>query len=174
MESSSKDKDVTMELNVENEKAPIEEKDQEPEEETILKEEEKKSKASLNEVTTEATEEELTTEEKETEPPPQPEVDEEIIEERFFTIPLGKAWIAPLKKRTPRAIKIIRSFIERHMKLKTQEIIEEEGETRRLVISNEVNNRVWKRSIEKPPRRVRVRAVRYKNGAITVFLAEGD
>ncbi|MGD8564937.1 MAG: 50S ribosomal protein L31e [Candidatus Bathyarchaeota archaeon] len=172
MKSSNEDEDATMELNVEDEKAPTEEKDQEPEKETIFKEEEEKSTASINEVPTE--EGELTTEEKETEPPPQPEVDEEIIEERFFTIPLGKARIAPLKKRTPRAIKIIRSFIEKHMKLKTQTIIEEEGETRRLVISNEVNNRVWKRSIEKPPRRVRVRAVRYKNGAITVFLAEGD
>ena len=172
MDGSSEGKDMTMELNVEDEKAPIEEKDQEPEEATISEEEEEKSEASLNEVVTD--EGELSTEEKETEPPSQPEVDEEIIEERFFTIPLSKAWIAPLKKRTPRAIKIIRNFIERHMKLKTHEIIEDEEETRRLVISNEVNNRVWRRSIEKPPRRVRVRAVRYKNGNITVFLAEGD
>lgn len=99
--------------------------------------------------------------------------EEEIIEERIYTIPLSKAWIAPPNKRAPRAIRIIKSFVTRHMKLKTLE--EEEGEEhKKLVISSEVNEKIWRRGIEKPPRKIRVRAAKDKEGNITVYLAEGD
>jgi ribosomal protein L31E len=37
-----------------------------------------------------------------------------------------------------------------------------------------VNERIWRRGIEKPPRRVRIRAAKDKEGNVTVFLAEGD
>jgi large subunit ribosomal protein L31e len=100
------------------------------------------------------------------------ELEEEIVEERFYTIPLRKAWISQRKKRAPRAMRIIRSFVEKHMKIRTEVEGEEEAEV--LVISNEVNERIWSRGIEKPPRRIRVRAVKDKEGIITVHLAEGD
>jgi large subunit ribosomal protein L31e len=70
---------------------------------------------------------------------------------------------------------MVRSFIERHMKIeagtKGGEGEEEEG---RLVISNEVNEKLWSRGIEKPPRNIRVRAVKDKEGVVTLYLAEGD
>ncbi len=98
---------------------------------------------------------------------------EEVVEERFYTIPLGKAWIAPSKKRVPRAIRIIKEFMKRHMKLRKEaEFMEEED--RRLTISNEVNERIWSRGIKKPPRKVRVRATRDREGNVHVYLAEGD
>lgn len=99
--------------------------------------------------------------------------EEDIVEERFYTIPLGKAWIAPSKKRAPRAIRIIRDFIKRHMKLETVED-SEEAEAKRIIISNEVNERIWGRGIEKPPRKIRVKAVKDREGNVTVYLAEGD
>ncbi len=99
--------------------------------------------------------------------------EEEIVEERIYTIPLRRAWIAPRKKRTPRAMRIIRSFVQRHMKVET-EVKGEEEEEGRLVISNEVNERLWDRGIEKPPRNIRVRAVKDKEGVVTLYLAEGD
>ena len=102
------------------------------------------------------------------------EVEEEIVEERFYTIPLGKAWLAPLNKRAPRAIRIIRDFVKRHMKLEARKEGEEEIEPKRLIISNEVNEKIWCRGIEKPPRKIRVRAARDKDGNVTVYLAEGD
>ncbi len=100
---------------------------------------------------------------------------EEIVEERFYTIPLGKAWIAPPNKRAPKAIRIIRDFIRRHMKLEAKTEGEEEGtEPKRVIISNEVNEKIWSRGIEKPPRKIRVRAAKDKDGNVTVYLAEGD
>ena len=102
--------------------------------------------------------------------------EEEIVEERTYTIPLGKAWIRPPNKRAARAMRIIRSFITRHMKLEARR--EGEGEEvtepKKLVISNEVNERVWRRGIEKPPRKIRVRAAKDKEGNVTLYLAEQD
>ena len=100
------------------------------------------------------------------------ELEEEIVEEKFYTIPLGKAWISPRKKRAPKAMRIIRRFIEKHMKIRTEAEGEEEAEF--LVVSNEVNEKIWSRGIEKPPRKIKVRAAKDKKGVITVHLAEGD
>lgn len=90
------------------------------------------------------------------------EVEEEIVEERIYTIPLSRAWISPRKKRAPKAIRMVRSFIQRHMKPEA------------IVVSNDVNERLWRRGIEKPPRRIRVRASKDKDGKVTLRLAEGD
>jgi large subunit ribosomal protein L31e len=100
------------------------------------------------------------------------ELEEEIVEEKFYTIPLRRAWISQRKKRAPRAMRIIRGFVEKHMKIRSEAVGEEEAEF--LVISNEVNEKVWSRGIEKPPRKIRVRAAKDKEGVITVHLAEGD
>jgi len=100
------------------------------------------------------------------------ELEEEIVEENFYTIPLRRAWISPRKKRAPKAMRIIKGFVRKHMKLRTEVEGEEEAEI--LVISNEVNEKIWSRGIEKPPRKIRVRAVKDKEGVITVHLAEGD
>jgi large subunit ribosomal protein L31e len=103
------------------------------------------------------------------------EEEEEFAEERVYTIPLGKAWVRPPKKRAPRAMQMIRDFVTKHMKLEMRVDAEEErGELPKLVISNDVNEKVWSRSIEKPPRKIRVRAAKDKEGNVTVFLAEGE
>jgi len=99
------------------------------------------------------------------------ELEEEIVEEKFYTIPLRKAWISQRKKRAPKAMRIIKTFVKKHMKIRTESEGEEEAEL--LVISNEVNEKIWNRGIEKPPRKIRVRAVKNKEGVITVHLA-GD
>jgi large subunit ribosomal protein L31e len=85
-----------------------------------------------------------------------------IVEERIYTIPLGRAWISSRNKRTPRAVRIVRGFIQRHMKPEN------------LLLSNEVNERIWRRGIQKPPRRIRVRAAKDEEGTVTLYLAEGD
>ena len=100
--------------------------------------------------------------------------EEEIVEERIYTIPLRRVWISPRKKRAPRAVHVVKSFVQRHMKVETAKAGEEEEEEARLIISNEVNEKLWSRGIEKPPRTIRVRAVKDKEGTVTVYLAEGD
>lgn len=89
-------------------------------------------------------------------------VEEGVVEERIYTIPLSKAWISPRKKRAPRAMRILRSFIMRHMKPDS------------ISISGEVNQQIWRRGIEKPPRKIRIRAAKDQDGKVSVYLAEAD
>ncbi len=101
--------------------------------------------------------------------------EEEIVEERTYVIPLGRVLVRPPKKRAPRAIQLIREFITKHMKLEMRmEEEEEEGELPKLTISQEINEKIWDRGIEKPPRKIRVRAAKDKDGNVTVYLAEGE
>jgi len=156
-EEAKKTEEVTEVEEHEEEKAPAEESEavEEPEEiEEIAEEEE----------TIEEVEEEAKEEAEEKKP--------EIVDERIFTIPLSRAWITPRRKRAPRAVRILRSFVERHMKVGAR--TEGEEEAGRLVISNEVNQKIWSRGIQKPPRSIRVRAAKDVEGTVTVYLAEGD
>ena len=93
-----------------------------------------------------------------------PEAAEEIVVERLYTIPLGKAYEAVRKKRAKRAVNMIRRFIIRHMKL------ESEAD---LSLDPSLNEFLWTRGIEKPPRRVRVRATKDRDGFVKVYLIEG-
>ena len=175
METSEKETNAKEELGKETEEElPVEEAEAEEElEEPEERAEEKVAEEETKEV---SEEEEVLEEEIEEGAEEKPEriekeeVEEEIVEERIYTIPLSRAWISPPKKRAPRAIRIIKGFITRHMKIKTEPTEEAE----RLVISNEVNERIWSSGIKNPPRNIRIRAVKDKEGTITLHLAEED
>jgi len=81
--------------------------------------------------------------------------------ERIYTVPLGDAYDAVRNKRAPRAVKILRAFIARHMKA--------DGE--KITLSNALNSLIWQRSIQKPPRRVKVRLIK-DEGYIRAYLAD--
>jgi large subunit ribosomal protein L31e len=118
-------------------------------------------------------EEEVAEEEEEAKPKKKKKEEEEIVEERFYTIPLQKALVRPPKKRAPRAMQLIRAFITKHMKLEMKvSEEEEEEELPQLIVDNGVNEKIWGRGIEKPPRRIKVRATKDKDGNVTVYLAE--
>ena len=137
--------------------------------EDLLKEED------LAEETVETEEEAAPVEEEEKPRKRKKKEEEEFVEERVYTIPLGRASIRPPKKRAPRAMQMIKAFITKHMKLAIRvEEEEEKEELPKLIISNEVNEKVWSKGIEKPPRKIRVRAAKDKDGNVTVFLAEGE
>ena len=90
------------------------------------------------------------------------EPEEEIIDERIYTVPLRKAyWTGSRLRRSNRAVKVLREFVERHMK------------PEELLIQPEVNERIWARGIQKPPRRVRIRATKNSDNLVRVYLAEG-
>ncbi|MDH5794078.1 MAG: 50S ribosomal protein L31e [Candidatus Bathyarchaeota archaeon] len=160
---------------VEEAKAEVEEETEEVSEKEEIPEKEEEV---VEEEAVEAEGEEIPApvEEEEAKPPPREEKveEEEIVEERIYTIPLGKVWIVPPNKRASRAMRMIRSFVTKHMKLEARGEKEEEEEPKRLIISNDVNERVWMRGIEKPPRKIRIRAAKDKEGNVTVYLAEGD
>jgi len=137
--------------------------------EEVKEEEKKPEQAALEEEA-----EKVVTEEVEK---PKREKEEDIVEERFYTIPLRRAWIMSRRKRTPRAMRIIRSFVTKHMKIgatKTEEEETDEEKEERLIISAELNEKIWARGIQKPPRRIKVRVVKDSEGAVTVYPAEGD
>jgi|Deesub1362A_J573_1020465.scaffolds.fasta_scaffold08371_2 large subunit ribosomal protein L31e len=100
----------------------------------------------------------------------------EIVEERIYTIPLKRAWLVPSKKRASKAIRLIKSFIQRHMKVGLrseagEEEFFEEEEKPRIIVSNELNEYIWRRGVERPPRKVRIRAVKDKDGNVTLYPA---
>jgi len=74
-------------------------------------------------------------------------------ESRIYVIPLGRVHGVPHTKRSPYAMKIIRHFVERHMKVEPDE---------EIVISPLVNEAVWARGIQKPPARIRVKVSRHE------------
>ena len=69
-------------------------------------------------------------------------------ETQEYVIPLKNAYYVPRWKRAKKAIKIIRKFVTRHLKVED------------VKISNKVNEIVWKRNIKKPPRKIRVKVVK--------------
>jgi large subunit ribosomal protein L31e len=84
----------------------------------------------------------------------------EIEEERVYTIPLKRAWTSKRPIRSPKAMKIIKSFVTSHMK------------SEEIKIDSSLNSIIWARGIEKPPRKVRVRVTRDKEGTVNVYPLE--
>jgi len=103
-----------------------------------------------------AAESEVEEEEEEAE---EPEEEIEIVEERIYTIPFRKAWATPRGKRIPHVVRMLRNFVQRHMK------------TEDIKISNEVNQQLWSRGRKKPPRQIKVRLVKDKEGKVIVYPA---
>jgi len=107
-----------------------------------------------------AAEEKEAAEGEEEEAEAEPEEEEiEVVEERVYTIPFRRVWATPRGKRTPRASRILRNFVKRHMK------------TEDVEISNEVNEELWAKSIKRPPRQISVRLVKDKEGRVIVYPA---
>jgi large subunit ribosomal protein L31e len=142
--------------------------------ETVTEEEVKEEEKKPEEAALEEEAEKGVTEEEEK---PKREKEEEIVEERFYTIPLRRAWIMAPRKRAPRAMRIIKSFVTKNMKIgatKAEEEETDEEKEERLIISAELNEKIWARGIQKPPRRIKVRVVKDAEGAVTVYPVEGD
>jgi len=99
--------------------------------------------------------------------------DDDIVEERIYTIPLQKALVRPPKKRAPRAMQLVKLFVIRHMKMAVT-VTEDDEELPQLIITQKVNEKIWSKSIEKPPRKIRVRVTKDRNDTVTVYLAENE
>jgi len=90
------------------------------------------------------------------------EEEEEIIDERIYTVPLRRAyWTGSRLRRANKSVRILREFVERHMK------------PEELLIQPEVNELIWGRGMQSPPRRVRIRATKNADNLVRVYLAEG-
>ena len=68
-----------------------------------------------------------------------------MAEERIYIVPLREARSTSRRRRAPKAIRLVRDFMERHLK------------TDEFIIDESVNERIWERGMEKIPPRVRLR-----------------
>jgi large subunit ribosomal protein L31e len=106
----------------------------------------------------EATKEEETAPAAEAEEAPEGEEEIEVVEEKVYTIPLHHVWVVtPRGMRAPRATRDVRAYVARHMKAEE------------VALSNEINSAIWARGINKPPRKIIVRAVKDKEGKVVVY-----
>ena len=79
--------------------------------------------------------------------------------ERIYTIPLRDVTNnSPSTKRAPRAMRKIRDFLKRHTKA---EIVK---------LDNSINEKVWERSLNKIPARIRVKVVKEDNIAVATLI----
>ena len=107
----------------------------------------------------ESREEEAESEESEEEAREEKEAEEEEEEElMLYTIPLRDAFNVPRKRRARKAVKIVKEFLARHTKSEVK-------------FDASLNEMLWSRGIEKPPRRVRIKVVE-KKGVKIAKLAE--
>ena len=79
--------------------------------------------------------------------------------EGIYTIPLRDVKRVPRNKRSPKAMRYIREFIEKHMKAED------------VIIDQSVNEKIWERGIEKIPSKIKVKAVK-EDETVEVTLVE--
>jgi len=87
-----------------------------------------------------------------------PSEEAKVVEERLLTVPLGRAYYKARWRRAEGAVSLLKEHVARHMKAKE------------VKLSKEVNEALWARGAEKPPRRVKVRAVKDEEGRVRVYL----
>jgi large subunit ribosomal protein L31e len=80
--------------------------------------------------------------------------EKKAVSEQIYTIPLRVVKEYPAWKRSNKAIKVIREYLSKHMK------VDEE----KIKISAGVNETVWEHGIRNPPAQIRVKAVRSEDG----------
>jgi large subunit ribosomal protein L31e len=84
----------------------------------------------------------------------------EILKEQIYVIPLRDVKKAPRWKRAPRAIKDIRTYLQKHMKSDD------------VKLDSSINEKIWDKGSEKPPRKIRIRAMKFEDGQVQAELAE--
>ena len=74
--------------------------------------------------------------------------------EREYVIPLrSKYQHVPRYKKTPKAIKTIKEFLARHMKIRDRDL-------NKIKLDKFLNEFVWLRGIKKPPMKIKVKAIK--------------
>lgn len=82
--------------------------------------------------------------------------------ERIYVVPLRRAKIGRASRAAPRAVKQVRGFLNRHMKVEKDDIW----------IDDSINKELWSQGKYKIPNKIRVRAVKFEDGVVEVTLPE--
>ncbi|WP_406657727.1 50S ribosomal protein L31e [Methanolobus sp. ZRKC2] len=86
---------------------------------------------------------------------------DDAVKEQIYTIPLRSVKEAPRWKRSSRAVKVIREYLTKHMKV----------EPEMVKLDKTLNEKLWERGCEKPPLSIRVRAAKFEDGEVQAELA---
>jgi len=85
--------------------------------------------------------------------------------EREYVIPLRHRWrIVPRYQRTNKAVRTVREFLVRHMKIRDRDLD-------KIRIDRLLNEALWGRGIKNPPSKIKVKAVK-EGDIVRVELAE--
>ncbi len=83
--------------------------------------------------------------------------------EMIYNIPLRKAKMVPRTRRANYAIKLLKSYVARHMKVPVENVW----------IDNRINEEIWKRGIQKPPSKITVKAIKFEEeNTVEVLMPE--
>jgi len=86
------------------------------------------------------------------------------ILEREYIVPLRKKWLkVPRYKRANKAIKTLKEFIARHMKIYDRDL-------KKIKIDVNLNNELRFRGVKKPHPKIKVRAIKFDNDIVKVEL----
>lgn len=89
------------------------------------------------------------------------EKDEPVVHvERLFTIPLGG--LDPRWRRAEKAVGRVRSHLARHLK----------ADPGLVKLDDSIHRALFARGLRKPPRRIRVRAMKFEDGGVEAETAE--
>jgi len=88
------------------------------------------------------------------------EAEKEI--ERIYVIPLRKAKIGRSSLAAPRAVKQVRSYLTKHMKVDSEDVW----------IDDSLNKELWSQGKYKIPSKIRVRAVKFEDGVVEATVPE--
>jgi len=80
--------------------------------------------------------------------------------ERIYTIPLREVFNAPQPRRANKAVKVVRDFLAKHMK------------TDDVRLDASLNEALWERGREKPPRKVKVKAIKEEDRVVASLVEE--
>lgn len=80
--------------------------------------------------------------------------------ERVYIIPLRDVKRVPRTIRSPKAVKLVREFLEKHMKSDD------------IKLDSSVNEKIWERGIQKVPPKIKVKATKEEDGSVSVTLVE--
>lgn len=82
--------------------------------------------------------------------------------ERIYVVPFNRVKHGPVSEAAPRAMREVRRFLSKHMKVEAKDIW----------IDESVNHAIWNRGKYKIPSKLRVRAVKFDDGVVEVSLPE--
>ena len=80
--------------------------------------------------------------------------------ERVYIIPLRDVKGVPRTIRSPKAVRLVREFLQKHMKSDD------------IKIDSSVNEKIWERGIQKVPPKIKVKATKEEDGSVSVTLVE--